>query len=261
MKRFPRSHALIRTCVAARDAYALTCATRVIYVPQECVFLCKSGCVYIGIGSASFRDRRALIIRAVPFNTNLAFVKGRKKAEAEEESDSDARDKSACTWLRNYYYFSHPSLLPRRLRILCSTSFALIANYPYPPQMLVNCVRREYILSSLSSPSPFALYAANRQRLAYPKIIDHRNSRGDTWPDLHRYHLISGDLFPEARVISILDSKNSGVSYGSVNKIIRIETGNYLTNSSAYRAIKRRGRPDADAIFPSLFLSLSFSRR
>lgn len=101
--------------------------------------------------------------------------------------------------------------------------------------------------------SPFALYAANRQRLAYPKIIDHTNSRGDTWPDLHRYHLISGDLFPEARVISILDSKNSGVSYGSANKIIRIETGNYLTNSSAYRAIKRRGRPDADAISPLLF--------
>lgn len=126
------------------------------YIPQECVFLCKSGCVYIGIvgiGSASFRDRRALIIRAVPFNTNLAFVKGRKKAEAEEESDSDARDKSACTWLRNYYYFSHPSLLLRRLRILCSTSFALIAN-PYPPQMLVNCVLEENIFFPLSLPFP-----------------------------------------------------------------------------------------------------------
>lgn len=125
------------------------------YIPQECVFLCKSGCVYIGIvgiGSASFRDRRALIIRAVPFNTNLAFVKGRKKAEAEEESDSDARDKSACTWLRNYYYFSHPSLLLRRLRILCSTSFALIIRESLSAANARQLrSRREYILSSLSS--------------------------------------------------------------------------------------------------------------
>lgn len=58
-------------------------------------------------------------------------------------------------------------------------------------------------------------------------------------------------------------SKNSGVSYGSANKIICIRPGNYLTNSSAYRAIKRHSRPpDADAISPLSFLfSLLLSRR
>lgn len=66
-----------------------------------------------------------------------------------------------------------------------------------------------------------ALYITNRnertnvsrERLAYSKIIDHTNSREDTWPDLPQYLVISDDL-PGARVISILDPKNSGVSYG-----------------------------------------------
>jgi len=46
---------------------------------------------------------------------------------------------------------------------------------------------------------------------------------------------------------------------GLANKIICIGPGNYLTNSSAYRAIKRHGRPDADAI-SSTFSLRSLSR-
>lgn len=54
----------------------------------------------------------------------------------------------------------------------------------------------------------------NAQRLAYPKIIDHMNSREDTWSDLPQYLVLSLVIFPESCVISILDLKNSGVSYG-----------------------------------------------
>lgn len=76
--------------------------------------------------------------------------------------------------------------------------------------------------------------------------------------------LLSPVIFSKAPVSSQSSaSKNSGVSYGSANKIICIRPGNYLTNSSAYRAIKRHSRPpDADAISPLSFLfSLLLSRR
>lgn len=114
------------------------------------------------------------------FNTNLAFMRGGTKRWIGKGA-SRQKPRSPRTEI---IYFSCPSF--------CFVAFV--------STVLSFCVRRHVFVYREFACR--ALYIINRdertnvsrERLAYPKIIDHTNSREDTWPDLPQYLVISGDL-------------------------------------------------------------------
>lgn len=179
------------------------------------------------------------------FNTNLAFMRGGKKKKVDVGSKTKARTRG---W---ELYFLYPSSC-----IIAFVSTVLASCFVLPWIRLSIACRALYITNRDERTN---VQWVSRERLAYPKIIDHTNSREDTWPDLPRYLVLSLMIFPEPVSSQSSTRRIPGSRTGLANKIICIGPGNYLTNSSAYRAIKRHGRPDADAI-SSTFSLLSLSR-
>jgi len=131
------------------------------------------------------------------FNTNLAFMRvGRKKDRRGQQDKSTYREQEL------YYIFSYLSFCFIACVSIISTS--RIYGAFNINSLVVRCTSQIGIRKR----------TYNAQRLAYPKIIDHINSREDTWSDLPQYLILSLVIFPESCVISILDLKNSGVLYG-----------------------------------------------